>query len=252
MEDSERLLRYALDQGVCFFDTSDIYAQGDSERLLGRIIGLREDVLVCTKVGKYLPPLKQALVPMKTLIRSVSKSSGAVAQGVRRSRTKPMPTNWSPTYLGKAVDRSLRRLGRERLDILMLHSPSLEVIMKGEALNALSTAHMAGKVGLIGVSVDTPNAALAALDRPEVSILQIPLHPGDTSYDNVVAQAHTKGVAIVAREVLGGPNVIHKSMLEHEAVQTRLRAVASLKGVAVTLVGTTKTTHLKDAIDAFV
>lgn len=251
IEESESLLRHALDQGITFFDTSDIYAQGDSERLLGRVMGRRDDVLICTKVGKYLPPLKRMLVPVKTLIRDFARNSQSVTRGVRNSRAKPMPTNWAPDYIAKAVDRSLQRLGRDCLDVLMLHSPPQELIAEGAAIAALERARDAGKIRIIGVSVDTPAAALAALDFPAVAALQVPLHPDDVAFEAALDRARAKGVAIVAREVLGGPNVINKAMLGRDAVQTRLRSVSSIPGVTLALVGTTKLAHLQEAVDAF-
>lgn len=63
--DATRLLAAALDEGYRLFDTSNVYGQGDSERLIGNVIGNRSDCLVCTKGGKYLPFSKRILVPVK-------------------------------------------------------------------------------------------------------------------------------------------------------------------------------------------
>ncbi len=55
-EDGARaLIATALDHGITFFDTATIYAQGDSERLLGRVLGRRRDCVICSKVGQHLP-----------------------------------------------------------------------------------------------------------------------------------------------------------------------------------------------------
>ena len=250
-DEADRLLRTALDHGLSFFDTADIYAQGDSERLLGRTVGHRDDVIVCTKVGKHLPPLKRLLVPAKSLIRAVAKRNAGVSQGVRQSRAKPMPTDWRPAYLGRAIEASLGRLGRERIDLLMLHSPPAEVIARGEAVAALARARDAGKIGFIGISADDPASALLALRLAEVAAVQVPLHPGDESYRDVLAEAAVLGKAVVAREVLGGPNVIARAALERSNVQARLREAAATPGVTLALVGTTRTTHLLDAVAAF-
>lgn len=250
-DEAKALLTTALDNGVIFFDTADIYAQGESERLIGSVVGKRSDVVICTKVGKHLPLAKRMLLPFKSLIRRVADSSQSVRQGVRQSRAKGMPTDWTPEYLGRAIDRSLKRLGRERIDVLMLHSPGLTVIRAGDALGALAKSQASGKVGVIGLSVDDLETAEAALSDERVQALQLPLHPNSHLFDEILLRAHEKGVAVVAREILGGPNVIGPSVLRKEAVAARVSEVAAMSGVSVTLVGTTKARHLIEAIEPF-
>lgn len=244
------LLHAALDGGITLFDTADIYGQGDSERLLGQVIGRRDDVLICTKIGKRLPLAKRLAVPLKPLIRGLAGRNATVRQGVGQSRALPLPAIWAPACLARAIDGSLRRTGRERLDILLLHSPPAPVIAAGEALGALDLARRQGKVGMIGVSADDPAAALAALERPEVAVLQLPLNPGDTRFDPVLIRAAGRQVAVIAREVLGGVGA-HSGPLPRAMVQDRLRQVAAQDGVTLALVGTTNRAHLRDALDAF-
>ncbi|MFG1275639.1 aldo/keto reductase [Xanthobacter flavus] len=250
-EQSEHLLRTALDNGVTFFDTSDIYGQGESERLLGRATAGRDDIMICTKVGKHLALSKRLLLPFKALITGVARRSSAAQRGIRQSRASGMPTNWNPTYLAGAIDRSLHRLGRSRVHVMMLHSPSKDVVRRGVAVGALETARLAGKVGLVGISVDDVEAAEAALDDVRIRVLQLPLHPGSNVFDGIVAQAQAQGVAVVAREVLGGPNVISKQTIEKSMVAARLRDVAAMPGVTLALVGTTNAAHLREATDPF-
>lgn len=247
-ESAEHLLEVALDNGVTFFDTSDIYGQGESERLLGRVTAGRSDVVICSKVGKHPSLTQRAMLPFKPLIKAFAGRSAAMRQTVRQSRARPMSTNWDPSYITLAVERSLRRMGRDYIDILMLHSPSAEIVRRGDAVGALEAACRAGKIGMIGISVDDAEVAEAALNDSRVGAIQLPLHPGCCEYGGIVQLAHTKGVATVAREVLGDPNVIGKQVLNSEVVSARVAQVTKETDVTVVLIGTTNAVHLLEAI----
>lgn len=248
MEDSVDLIHLALDEGIRFFDTSDIYAQGDSEILLGRVLGSRRDAVVCTKVGKRLSPAKRLLLPFKSLIRSAAGVSVDARRGVRAARSKPMPTCFESAYLAKAIDRSLKRLARDRIDVMMLHSPTAEIVRRGEAIDVLDTIRRAGKIGVIGVSCDDVETAELALRDTRIGSLQLPLHPHATEYAAVIAAAASQGVAVVAREILGGPNAIHVQRLEADAVFRRVVEACAMPGVSVSLIGTTRAAHLREAL----
>ncbi|MCY1707578.1 aldo/keto reductase [Pannonibacter sp. SL95] len=249
--EAETVLRTALEAGITFLDTSNVYAQGESERLVGGAVKGRTNILVCTKVGKYLPLSKRLLLPFKSLIKSAVGGSKSLREGVRQSRSKGLPSSWEPSHLRQSVEASLRRLEREAVDVLMLHSPGAETIRKGEALDTLADLKRAGKIRVIGVSVDDVEAARAALADARVEALQIPLHPGLSDYDEILASAAAQGVAIVAREVLGGPNAINKAMLDGARVSARMVEAAATPGVSLALVGTTKPRHLQEAVSGF-
>jgi aryl-alcohol dehydrogenase-like predicted oxidoreductase len=114
-----RVVEAALDHGITFFDTADIYGGGLSEEYLGRALGLRRgDVSIATKFG----------MPMDERRR-----------GAR------------PEYVIRAAEDSLRRLGTDRIDLYQLHKPDPEVPI-GETLGALSELVRSGKVREIGCS----------------------------------------------------------------------------------------------------
>ncbi len=242
------LIQAALDQGVRFFDTSNIYAQGDSERYLGSVIGKRTDCIICTKGGKYLSLEHRMLTPAKGVIRWLSRRLPSARQSVSRARARPMPTRWDGPFLLRSLNASLLRLQRDRVDIYMLHSPPAAIIRQGHAVAALEEARKAGTIEHIGVSADDNDAVSAALDDPRVSVIQLPLHPGDTSYDPLIMRARRQGVAIVAREILSGLSLDSDDRANH--VSTRIRDITVNPDIAVTLIGTTKPQHLNAAIDA--
>lgn len=114
----------AIEHGVAFFDTADVYGFGASEELLGRAIaGRRDHVIVATKFGMDLNGLNGP-------------------DGGRRG---------SPEYVRTAVDASLRRLGVEQIDLYQFHTPDRKTPI-AETLGALNDLVQAGKVRAIGCS----------------------------------------------------------------------------------------------------
>ena len=249
-DEARHFLRSALDQGIRFFDTSNIYAQGDSEQFLGEIIGNRVDCVVCSKGGKFLSLPKRLLVPFKGSIRALSRRSSAARQKVVRARTQPMPTRWDDAFLVSSLDASLKRLKRDRIDIYMLHSPPAEVLKQGDAIALLDAAREAGKIGRVGVSADNHAAVSAALDDPRVEVLQLPLHVGDISYNKLIDQARRQRVAVVARGILGGPQPVTGAIDLSTFAAQRISEMVARADIALPLIGTTNVEHLQDAVAA--
>lgn len=248
--DATLLLLAALDEGYRFFDTSNVYGQGDSERLIGKAIGNRSDCLVCTKGGKYLPISKRVLVPVKGLIRLMAQRSNTARDGVSNLRSQPLPTRWDTVSITNAIDGSLRRLRRDAIDIYLLHSPQESILRDGNAIHALQSAQRAGKIQVIGVSVDDVGTAVAALADPRVGALQVPLHPGTHDYDQVLEQAAAQGVKVIAREVLGGQSAIAAVQNPSAYAAARIKELHNDPRVTTTLVGTIKVSNMKVAARA--
>lgn len=141
-EESLAALHKALDLGVNFFDTADVYGDGRSEQLLAKLRKERsEPFYVATKAGRRADP------------------------HVANSYTKE--------NLTKYVERSLQNLGVEALDLLQLHSPPTEVYYMPEVIDTLDDLVQAGKVRYYGVSVEKVEEALKAIEYPHVQSVQI-------------------------------------------------------------------------------
>ncbi len=142
-EESIRTLHRAVDLGVNFLDTADVYGDGHSERLIGQLLKEREDeeVFVATKAGRRLEP--------------------HTAEG------------YDHENLSAFVERSLKNLGVEALDLLQLHAPPTEVYRQDSTFEALDRLREAGKVKNYGVSVETVEEARMALEYPGVKTVQI-------------------------------------------------------------------------------
>jgi aryl-alcohol dehydrogenase-like predicted oxidoreductase len=135
-------LHRALDLGVNFFDTADVYGDGRSERLLARLRReRREPFYVATKAGRRLDP--------------------HVAQGYNRKN------------LTAFVERSLKNLESETLDLLQLHCPPTEVYYTPEVFGVLDDLQRAGKLRYYGVSVEKAEEALKAIEYEGVQSVQI-------------------------------------------------------------------------------
>lgn len=140
--ESLRALHRAIDLGVNFIDTADVYGDGHSEQLIAQVRQERsEEIIVATKAGRRLNP--------------------HVAAGYNREN------------LTKFVERSLRNLNTEALDLLQLHCPPSEVYDMPEVFGILDDLMRAGKLRYYGVSVERVDEALRAVQYPNVQSVQI-------------------------------------------------------------------------------
>jgi len=168
-QESMAALHAALDNGITFFDTADVYGDGLSERLIARLRReRREPFHVATKTGRRLSP--------------------HVAQG------------YTAANIGAFVDRSLKNLEVERLDLVQLHCPPTEVYYRPEVFAALDHLVAAGKIRFYGVSVERVEEALKAIEYPGVQSVQIifnafRLRPAELFFE----EARRRQVAVIAR-----------------------------------------------------
>src|SRR5438552_15872627 len=101
-----------MDQGVNFFDTADIYAQGEAEKLLVQAVkGRRSPVVIAGKAGYELSSTGALLAKCKALVRPLVRLSPAARHAAAKVRAAQIRQNFSPFYLRHAVERSLQRLG---------------------------------------------------------------------------------------------------------------------------------------------
>jgi aryl-alcohol dehydrogenase-like predicted oxidoreductase len=171
VNDAESLaaLNRALDLGVNMFDTADVYGDGRSERLLAKLRrNRREAFYVATKAGRRLEP--------------------HTAKGYDRAN------------LTAFVERSLKNLETEALDLLQLHCPPTEVYYTPEVFGILDDLVNAGKLRYYGVSVEKVEEALKAIEYAQVQSVQIIFNmfrqrPADLLFE----QLKKRGVGLLAR-----------------------------------------------------
>ena len=171
VDDKESIaaLHRSLDLGVNFFDTADVYGDGRSERLLAQLRKERRDEFhVATKAGRRLDP--------------------HIASGYNRKN------------LTAFVERSLKNLEADALDLLQLHCPPTEVYYMPEVFGILDDLVKAGKINFYGVSVEKVEEAFKAIEYPQVQSVQIIFNifrqrPADLFF----GEAQRRHVGILAR-----------------------------------------------------
>jgi aryl-alcohol dehydrogenase-like predicted oxidoreductase len=197
------LLAAAFDAGINFFDTSDIYSQGESERVIGRAFrGRRDRVVIASKAGYILPSQRRLIARVKPVVRPVIRLLGLSRRHVPAALAGSLAQDFSPTHLRRAVEGSLRRLGTDHIDLYQLHSPSTAAIEAGDWVEALERLKEQGKIRYYGISCDSLDAAMSALKYPGVSALQVALNMLEREALAALPQARAQGVGVIARECL--------------------------------------------------
>jgi aryl-alcohol dehydrogenase-like predicted oxidoreductase len=141
-EDAVAALHAAIDDGVNFVDTADVYGDGRSEQIVGRVVKERpEEIHVATKLGRRLSP--------------------HVAEG------------YTPEAMEGFIDRSLKNLNVDTLDLVQLHCPPTQVYYQPEVFDALERFVAKGKIRHYGVSVEKVEEAIKATEYPGVKSVQI-------------------------------------------------------------------------------
>jgi aryl-alcohol dehydrogenase-like predicted oxidoreductase len=199
------LLAFAFERGINFFDTADMYSQGESEALIGKALrGKRERIVIASKAGWRSPARRQLLSKLKPLLRPLVQKLKIKRERLPSASKGALSQDFSPEYLRRAVEGSLRRLRTDHLDLLQLHSPPLEIVERGEWQSVLEDLRRAGKVRYYGIAVDSMDAGLAALRYDSVSSLQFRLSLLEPqAADELFPLASRKGVGVIARECLG-------------------------------------------------
>ncbi|GCE18224.1 aldo/keto reductase [Dictyobacter kobayashii] len=229
--DVERILSSALDAGLNVIDTAECY--GDSEELIGRAVSTRrDDYYLFTKCGH--------------------------AAG----EELPDYPDWDPRLLEASIDRSLRRLRTDHLDLLQLHTCPLEVLRQGDVINVLQKAKRMGKTRYIGYSGTNENARYA-IRTDAFDTLQTSLNIADQqTIDFTLPMAIERNMGVIAKRPIANaawnnPDIAKNDYgypywerLQHlkydflqsgpaTAFATALRFTLSVPGVHTAIVGTT-------------
>ena len=168
-EDAREVLKTSLDKGINFFDTADVYGDGRSEQFVGELLkSTSEKIYVATKSGRKLNP---------------HNSEGYNSQNIE-----------------SFIDRSLKNLGVECIDLLQLHCPPSDVCSKKETYEMMDDIVQKGKILHYGVSVEKVSEAMEAIQFPNVKSIQIIFNmfrqkPSDEFFN----EAAKRDVAIIAR-----------------------------------------------------
>ncbi len=167
--DAHAVIDAALEAGVTFVDTADVYGDGRSEQLIGSYLAEHPDapVTVATKMGR---------------------------------RVEQVPEAYTLEAFRGWIDRSRTNLRTDRLDLVQLHCPPTPVFSDDAVFDALDTLVDEGAIAAYGVSVETTAEALTAIARPNVATVQIIVNAFRLKpFDEVLPAASEAGVGIIAR-----------------------------------------------------
>jgi len=198
------LLRRALAEGITFFDTADMYAQGESERLVGDAFRHNRDrVVIATKFGYRLPAQKQLINQVKPLLKPLVARLGLKSQQIHSGlRGTVSQQDFSSSYISRAVEASLKRLKSDYIDIYQLHDPPTDVLQRGDFVEPLELLRRQGKVRYWGVACLGTDDALASLQYPALASIQVGFSALEqAALDAAIPRAAAHGTGIIARQV---------------------------------------------------
>ncbi|MDQ0243609.1 aryl-alcohol dehydrogenase-like predicted oxidoreductase [Bacillus fengqiuensis] len=168
-EEAIRGLHTAMEAGVNFFDTADVYGDGHSEELLAKATkGKEDDIHIATKFCR--------------------------AGDIYDSKT------YSEEAVREYCEASLRRLNRERIDLYQIHCPPFEILQSGQVFEVLDKLQQEGKIRYYGVSVENVEEGLFCLTNPNVKALQVIFNIfRQKPLEKLFPEAKERGVGILAR-----------------------------------------------------
>jgi aryl-alcohol dehydrogenase-like predicted oxidoreductase len=217
---SLRTLEAACDAGINFFDTADMYSQGESEILVGKALGKKRDkVFIATKGGYCLPARKRLIQFIKPFAKPIVQALGLRRSAVPASLSGTVSQDFSPGYLREAVEASLRRLQSDYIDLYQMHSPPREELTGArlqDALGLLARLKTEGKIREYGIALDAVDDAAHCLDMEGIASLQMPFGLMDLqALDGVFDKVSERQLGIIARGCFGG-GALKQSLTEAE------------------------------------
>ena len=168
-KNAEQIINEAIDAGINFIDTADVYENRQSEKTVGRVVRSRsEKIYVATKCGRFISPHNNE--------------------------------GYQPQVLREFVETSLKNTGLERLDLIQLHCPPTEVYYRDEIFTEFDKLKQEGKIANLGVSVQKVEEALKAIEFPNVCTVQIIFNmfrhrPSELFFQ----EAKKKNIGVIAR-----------------------------------------------------
>ena len=170
-KDAEAIVRRCLEMGMNVVDTADAYGAGRMEAMVGNILDKRSDVVVVTKGGTD-------------------------------RTTDPPRKRFDAEYLRESVARSLKRLRRDRIDVYLLHNPSLDALVSGDCTKTMEELKKKGDVAHWGVSCGSDEIARAAMDK-DAEVIEITYNLMQcVDLHRVAGDVMVSGVGVLAHSVL--------------------------------------------------
>jgi aryl-alcohol dehydrogenase-like predicted oxidoreductase len=235
---SVRTLEAACDAGINFYDTADMYSQGESEILVGKAFRKKRDkVLIATKGGYCLPGRQRLIQLIKPFAKPIVRAIGLRRSTVPAALSGTISQDFSPGHLRKAVEASLRRLRSDYIDLYQIHSPPPEELRGTrlqDALGLLSRLKTEGKIREYGIALDSVDDAAHCLGMEGIASLQMPFGLMDPeALDGVFDKVSEREYGIVTRGCFGG-GALKLSLTEADlrAIEPKWERVLQIRRLA--------------------
>jgi aryl-alcohol dehydrogenase-like predicted oxidoreductase len=228
----EEILRRCVELGITHLDTAPLYGDGLAEIEIGRTFrGRRDSIVLVTKYG--LPPSPRILVaPWAT---TPIRAARALARRIGfRAKVPPL----TGAGLIASVEQSLRRLGFDHIELLLLHDPSLSRIPNPERLrDALQSLKSRGLIGGYGLAGNWDSIRKLSVIHPELSSV---IQTSERAWDS---SGRVPDITFGA--LAPGPQRIGQTRIDEQLAETRLREALARRPNGVVLVSSTKLTHIE-------
>ena len=243
----DKILNAALDAGINVIDTAECYADG--EALVGKAIGRRRaEVVLMTKCG-----------------HARLESASARASGYADN-------DWEPAMLARSIERSLKNLGTDHVDVMQFHSPPIATLKDGRVIEVIHKARERGQARFVGCSADS-DEAVYAVESGAFDTLQISVSIADQeAIDRVLPKAAARGMGVIVKRPIANAAWRHGKRppsdwytrpywdrlekLDYDflkrggddAAATALRFTLGTVGVTTAIVGTTRVERIAQNI----
>ena len=235
---SLRMLDAACDAGINFYDTADMYSQGESEILVGKAFRKKRDkVFIATKGGYCLPGRRRLIQYIKPFAKPIVRAIGLRRSAVPAALSGTLSQDFSPGHLRKAVEASLRRLQSDHIDLYQIHSPPREELLGArlqDALGLLARLKAEGKIREYGIALDSVDDAAHCLGMEGIASLQMPFGLMDPeALDGVFDKVTEHQYGIITRACFGG-GALKQSLTEADlrATEPKWERVLQIRRLA--------------------
>ena len=233
---SLRLLDAACDAGINFYDTADMYSQGESEILIGKAFRKKRDkIFIATKGGYCLPARKRLIQLIKPFAKPIVRAIGMQRSAIPAALSGTLSQDFSPDYLRSAVEASLRRLHSDYIDLYQIHSPPRHELLGTrlqDALGLLARLKAEGKIREYGIALDSVDDAVHCLGMEGIASLQMPFGLLDPeALDGVFDKVSERQYGIITRGCFGGGR-LKQSEADLREIEPKWQRVLRIKRLA--------------------
>lgn len=235
---SLRTLEGACDAGINFYDTADMYSQGESEILVGKAFRKKRDkVFIATKGGYCLPGRTRLIQFIKPFAKPVVRTIGLRRSAVPAALSSTISQDFSAGRLRKAVEASLRRLRSDHIDLYQIHSPPREQLCGTglqDALGLLARLKAEGKIREYGIALDSVDDAVHCLGMEGIASLQMPFGLMDLeALNGMFNKLSERQYGIITRGCFGG-GALKQSLTEADlrTIEPKWQRVLQIRRLA--------------------